>query len=249
MTGSNQNPFHSPVPSSRRKVRPGTFFILIIAGLAVLIAGGGWLYYRHQSDKARRMAHEMVSMVSAMRASDLSHWYRERTGDMEVVRMGLDPQMVLTRAPRNKPENVARRVENFRRVYDYAAVIMVDTNNVIQALAPTNFSLNCSILDRSVEAALQTDGLVRSDLRDTENGQPTPFYWWSHPVYPLMKTNGTQVGTISLVIDLQKFVFPRLSSWPVPTQTGRSVLVWRTNDLVVYRTATDCQPSGPRRGS
>ncbi|MGZ4961908.1 MAG: PAS domain S-box protein [Limisphaerales bacterium] len=217
------------------------FFILTIAWLALLIAGGGWLYYRHQSDKARRMAHEMVSMVSAMRASDLSHWYRERTGDMEVARMGLDPQLVLTKSPRNKPENVALRLENFRRVYDYAAVIIVDTNNVIQAMAPTNFALNCSILDRSVESALQNNGLVRSDLRDTENGNPTPFLWWSHPVYALMKTNGMQVGTISLVIDLEKFVFPRLSHWPVPSQTGRSVLVWRTNDLIVYRTATDCQ--------
>jgi PAS domain S-box-containing protein len=239
MSGTNANGFPSATGPSSRKVRPGILFLPGVICLALVIAAAGWLYYRNERNNARKTVYDVVSTVSALRAKDLSYWYLERTGDIEVVGFGLDPQLAL-KQPTNVPPNVGRRVENFRRVYDYAAVVITDTNGTIKVLEPTNFPVNVSILQSNVQRALQSEGLVRSDFREMENGKLSPYLWWSHAVYPLMQTNGTPIGTVSLVIDLRHFVYPRLSHWPVPTKTGQSVLVLRTNDLVVFRTPTNC---------
>jgi PAS domain S-box-containing protein len=241
MTGSKSNLFRSPVSATAQTARPGVFFIITIIVLAVIIGGGGWLYYRNQSIRERRAVHEMISTVSVLRAADLADWYRERSGNLDVARLGLDTLYALTSTNATTKTNVVRRLGNFCRVYEYAAAIVTDTNGTIRAMAPTNFAFDPSVFQKNAQAALHSSTIVRSDLRDSEDKNPSPYFWWSHAVYPLMQTNGAPIGTLSLVIDLRNFVFPRLDRWPVPTRTGRSVLVMRTNDVVIFRSPTESQ--------
>ena len=110
-------------------------FIIALLVMGAVIASG-WFYYEKRSSRVRAEAQNALTTIARSKALDLENWMSERLGDAEVARLSFAVNTVSGQL--NNPELHAvavDRIDVFRRVYGYMAVIVTDAQGQVQVMA------------------------------------------------------------------------------------------------------------------
>ncbi|MHC1728385.1 MAG: PAS domain S-box protein [Syntrophobacteraceae bacterium] len=215
---------------------------LTLTFLALLL-GGGW-FYRVQEQAMRQENEAALSAILRLKVGQIKAWREERLGDAAVLQE--NPLFVRETArfladPRDENSVELRAFfSSLQKHEEYADVLLVDPDGRVR------LSLRGQIeLDSGHTSALATSLRGRKpeflDLH-TEEQDPTVHL---SVVVPLFTGGGSapgHIGSVILVCDASRFLYPMILSWPTPTKTAETLLVRRDGGDVLFLNDLRHQP-------
>ncbi len=190
-------------------------------GAIAMIVAVAWYYLRQRAAIESAVTQELAA-IAEIKAKQIVNWRRERLGDgrvlassaiMRTARRALSSQ-VIQPADRADLLDVLERCE---REFLYTGAALVDRTGAIRLesnVAPSN----ASRIGELGRAAAHSNDVTLQDL-----------YWDAKLGRPLMSLSVPLegLGAFILTIDPDRFLYPFVSSWPVPSATAETVLVRR----------------------
>jgi len=221
--------------SFRRPVWMMMGMLVLIMGI---IAAGGWVYFKGQRDAARHSAQEVLTSIADIKSAQISNWMKERNADAE---MSLNQPLI--RQLLDKPGNPGNReallqwLNTLQQVYDYGAVILFDHHGKILLSAPANAPKVEPCVAELAMNAMRTQKIVFHDLHRSLPGKPVHMAILipvrSKQIRETTSPNQAD-GVLTFMIDPNRFFYPLVKNWPVPSRTSESFLVRREGHEVVY---------------
>ena len=177
-----------------------------------------------------------LESILRLKTGQIESWLRERQGDgnslEESVYLAQGIQQFI-KHPNDSFINRAllKRFGSLKRSYDYESVLLVDTQGKLL------FGLGNQL---DVSSAVQTlfphvitnKETEHTDLYREENGHI--HMDWVVPILGGPVAEGPVIAFIVLRIDPNRFFYPMIQSWPVPSKSAESLLVRQDGDSVLY---------------
>ena len=235
-----------PEQSTPQTARTRFFLIFTLLGLGI-IAGGG-AYYRHYEQRYRDEVVRQLSVLGTMKAEELKNW---REGQIAIGKTFHNNAAfsALVRHHFDNPgdADTKRRLQNWldccQSANQYLNLFLMDTGGVVRL--SSNPALPEDVPDLiHYAASLQADAPITflDFHRDRSEGSVHLAL-----LVPLIdEPDGTRpLGVLALLIDPNTYLFPFLEKWPLPSHSGRTQLVRRDGDEVVYLNTSKAQTNAP----
>ena len=225
------------------------FFQLLALVLAGLISLGGWLYYQRLHARATVGERDSLAIVADLKAEDIANWVKERRGDAEVTRSSmLSPGMLAGPTGEKARRDADKRIEIFRQVYGYAAILLVDARGNIILRDPANFAPPSAAFADEIRLALHSQKVTVSDLRPVHPNEKL-YLWLACPVFGDLQDTGNPDGAVLLMVDPNTFLFPDLKKWPSTSRTAETTLIlpWHGSAICLNESSENVRtsPSSP----
>jgi len=213
---------------------------LLLAGfvvLAALISVLAYWAWAQQSDALTGQAERSLQAVADLKAGQIAAWSAERVGDAEVVRddkllSAAITDLLAGRDAAVSAAHIRSYLDQIRRSYGYLDLELVDPGGRAIMRVPANEHHPLGARVRALIAqAERTRQVVSSDLYLDPEG--TARIELIAPV--LAQLPGDQpVASIVTHVDPALFLYPFIQEWPLPSDTGETLLVERQRDRVVF---------------
>jgi PAS domain S-box-containing protein len=227
--------------------------LVVFAALTALIVVAGYLAWREQAQAVRAGAEETLAAVGDLKADEITDWLKERRADAEAVRS--NPLMVSSiqswLAGDPTPDftlGVEPLLRSIQASHRYAYLAIVDTSGRIRYTVPAGAATEPSLQAGTAIAQARTDGAVTwTDLFLDADRHPrmdfvAPLILTGDPSSPPSASGDSQpatapsgyIGAVILQVDPERFLFPLIQTWPLPSMSGETLLVERRGDQAVY---------------
>lgn len=187
---------------------------------SVLFVGVILLYYARQRDATEAASTEEVAAITQAKVAQIASWRRERVGDGLVLAasptINVCRRVLSSRTPASADQaDLLSAMKQLERQFLYSGAFLVDRTGAIRLQFPADRAAPSRLAD-FVQAAARTDRVTLEDLYlDARSGRPAMAL--TIPVQGL--------GALILEIDPSLFLYPYVTSWPVPSASAESSLV------------------------
>jgi two-component system sensor histidine kinase/response regulator len=214
------------------RARPGHWraFWWLAAAIVVLTA----LALRNDWVSHVRIKSEQLEAMADLRAQQLGSWMNDRLAQGRFIAgSGLWTDQLQQWRKLGNPldrQRLLGRMEDLRAAFGQHSVTLLDADaRPILGTASSGFSV-AAPLQRAVRDALDSGEVVHTGFyNDPGNGQQV----WLDVVAP-MAGSGRDAAAVAVIrIDARAYLLRTLHSWPAPTRTAATVLVWRDGDMLV----------------
>ena len=216
------------------KLKPGWVLLTALVMFTALIGASGWLYFQQQQTEARRAAQETLATIADMKVGQIALWMKERRSDAETSFDKLQARQFLA-----EPDNAAVHGEllqwmtTFQRVYDYRAVILLDSRGAVRLAVPADAAVPDEVYAEQVQAALRAREVVFADLHRGQANQPIHLSFLI-PIGVKPQADQPADGVMLFQIDPRQYLYPLMRNWPAPSRTAETILIRREGNEVVY---------------
>ncbi|MCX5864303.1 MAG: GAF domain-containing protein [Deltaproteobacteria bacterium] len=218
---------------------PRVLYIFILIFLFVgagIVTTGFYTYRSHQQNQSVEVA-QQLSAIAKLKADELLQYRKEREEDASIL-LGNAPFAALVRRHLENPENKANSQElqewlSKLRTHDqYDQIRLLDTNGATRLSIPANLG-QASIGElEMLPDILHAGRPTLSDFYRSLNDQRIHLTLRIPILDP--QNDNRLLGLLSLRIDPEKYLYPFLQRWPVPSRTGETLLVRREGEEVVF---------------
>ncbi|CAK0781886.1 hypothetical protein CCP4SC76_8040001 [Gammaproteobacteria bacterium] len=219
-------------------------FVVILAGAMVLMATGGTWFYQTQKQALRLQAEATLQTIANLKVDALVQWRSERLSDSNLLAKSPFLGRAVEEWLKNPlPALTEQLLNEFRSLRDharYSDVLLVDPQGQIRlSLAGRTGQIDAFEL-RTLNTAWRETGPQFSDLHQDAD-DPFPHATGISPIFGVQGSAGP-VGAILLRTDARQFLYPLLQTWPIPTESGESLLVEPEGNSVLYLNNLRFQP-------
>jgi two-component system, cell cycle sensor histidine kinase and response regulator CckA len=207
--------------------------VLLIVG--VMVAGGIGLYFALR----QRILHEVdanLEAIAQLKVSQISDWRAARRDEAAVMTASpyfLQTVPAWTQASKADTDNMLRRFNVMQQNYQTKDVLLVSTSGEIYLrLSNRTDRLHETTLN-AVKTAFRTGTPVVSDLY-LAPGDSQPQLDVVAPFFIQRGNTSIPQNAILYRYDPGQYLYPRISLWPVPSQTAESLIVRREKDSVLF---------------
>jgi PAS domain S-box-containing protein len=213
---------------------------LLLAGflvLAAVVVGLAYWAWAQQAESITDQAKRSLDAVAELKAGQIAAWTAERHGDAEVLRDDkLLSAAVSDLLAGHDAAASAARIRSYLHViqqsYGYVDVVLVapDGRTLVRTPATARHPLGPRVYALIAEAE-RTREVVSSDLYLGPEGTAR-----IELIAPILASRRADppVASVVLHVDPQRFLYPFIQDWPLPSDTGETLLVERHGDRVVY---------------
>jgi PAS domain S-box-containing protein len=204
----------------------------IVLLLLVLLAAGWGLRQEHVHQ--REQARARLAALAELRATQLESWLAQWQAQARFLRTSqllADQFLAWTgQGDLAAGDRLLARMVEFRRANDADGVLLLDARARVLAREVPADRPAAPDLQRAVRAAVATGEPVLTSIYRSDG---TEIALRLDIVVPLVATGDPVRGLIVLRVDAQRVLFPMLSTWPVPSATGETVLWRHIGDQIV----------------
>lgn len=223
------------VPADERRKR--RVLLAVVLGSGFILMGAAFAVVRALVRHEDRNSAVTLTNVAELKLGQIQSWRRERTADARVLARVPAVIEALVKAPGSGASPALRAyLEEFRRVYDYVGVVVLDRAYVPVVAAPAGAGQADPL-----EPALR-DGLAAAragmagDLFRGPNGEI-----WLDFAAPV-RDGESVIGAVLLRVDARRFLFPFLARWPTDSASAETLLYRREGRWIVYLNDLRFQP-------
>ena len=213
---------------------------LLAAGfvvLAAIVAGLAYWAWAQQARSLTQQAERSLNAVAKLKAGQIAAWQSERRGDAELIRgdrllSAAVSDLLAGRDAGASAVRVRSFLEQMRRIYRYVDVTLVGPDGRTLMIAPTGSPRALGPRVRVlVSEARRTGEIVSTDLYRGRDG--VARIEMITPILAL-KPGDPPVACVVLHTDPNRFLYPFIQDWPIPSATGETLLVERRGGRVEY---------------
>lgn len=214
------------------------FFLLFFALAAMGLAGAGVWFYQVQRKYAEEQVAAQLAAVGQLKVDQISRWRAERLADAgALVESPLLPAALeqWLGGPNEESERPIREaLDAVRRNSGYSDVLIADPSGrvLLTGDGQTGRSLHPEAV-AVVSGALRAGRAVLTDLHLDPQGLK-PHVGVAAPLYRRGGSPQEPLGAILLESEADRFLYPLVQSWPVPSHTAETLLVRRDGEEVLY---------------
>jgi diguanylate cyclase (GGDEF)-like protein/PAS domain S-box-containing protein len=214
-------------------------FLLLIC-LIVIITGGGYFVFQKLQRNETRNIEQNLAAIANLKADQINSWIEQNTKNAEVVSKGslLADRMgnwLKQGAPSGREEQWLRnRLEFIRQHYSYRELALLELNGKPRLSTDTDLP-DVSDMQALLQEARNQKQPVLGQMRWDARHVGAPYV--SLPLAaPLIASDesGSVVGTLWVELDVGRFLFPLLQSWPTPSKTAETMVVRREDNQVIF---------------
>ncbi len=208
-------------------------FMLVVTA----ILSAGYLYSRNMQKHFHQQAEAELAAIADLKINELQQWRRERLWDASVFFKNAVFSGLVTNFFKN-PDDMADRaqlgawLEKLQENSGYDRVFLVDLQGTERFSVPENHQQQKAAGETGYVRILGSRRIAFLDFhRD-------PFEQKPHldVAVPVLSGPGWEkaTGLLILQIDPQRYLYPLIRRWPVPSETAESLLVRRDGDDVQF---------------
>ena len=205
-----------------------------LVGAALLIAGLTGLGIYLEYEEERNIAAARLEAVSTARSGQVSRWFLERTSAVGFLAsseaVAETYRRWRERGDAADLDRVIARAAAVRESGNYQSARILDGAGTVVASAPPDDGPAPAELRAAGLRAMATGRPVRTEVYVPPGAEASPRF---DVVVPLNNTGRPAQGAVAFRVDLRNFLLPALKEWPVPTETGGSLMVRRVGDQLV----------------
>lgn len=211
-------------------------WLLAYTALLLLILAGGWMFFVHEEELKHRQVINQLESIAQLKIRQILQWQGERLGDGQVITESPFIADMVADWLANPSEGQAGRLHawfaSLQKNYQYANVLLLDPQGRI-CLNQNNSEepIGQGTLATIAEAVRQRRALL-TDLHQHRN--LVPHQGVVSPLFTQQGADQQWVGTVVLLIDAQRFLYPMLQNWPVASNSAETLLVRRDGDEVLF---------------
>lgn len=209
-------------------ISPWRWIAPVVAVAVVAASFGAWTTYtdfhRHREQAAGRIA-----SVAALRAAQVENWLERQVNVAEFLTESIPYADLFVRWQDKNDQDAGAlllsRLIKLRKANDEDSALLLDANGDVLAREHPSKNALSAELQKAVKRAYETRVAVFTPIyRYQGDAEPVRM----DVVIPLLKTGTPVRGAIVLRLNPERSLFPLLTSWPIPSQSGESVL-WRAS--------------------
>ena len=211
--------------------------LLLVITVVILVTALSIFKELKKQDVAE--AENYLEAVVDLKAREIEAWLNERKGDAEVLRddafLAAAVETWLMQAGGDEQAAlIHQRLESIRQAYHYRDVLLLDKDGSILLSAKGRALPSASDL-RYLHEAFNTRQIVIADLHREQHKAGKPIeYDIIVPITSAAKNQNRMIAALYIYVDVNRFLFPRIQSWPFPSNSGETLLVRREGDSVVF---------------
>lgn len=240
MTDSLNSSFPD-LQAQKKRTRNLQFILLAVA---VLFTAGIILIsinsYKNYEEETRSQLEQQLSSIGTLKSSELSLWYRERTGDAEMLKNSPALPLVLGDLNRdsisiNDLEKLQLYLETLTVSYGYESYLITDAKGKAVLSFPEGAELEPVDEHRAeIEEAFTTGQVIFIDFHTHKDHAPERIYLSF--VIPLFEEGSPRepLGAIIITINPEDYLYPLVGTWPVPRTTAETLLIRPENGQALY---------------
>ncbi|TAN42513.1 MAG: PAS domain-containing sensor histidine kinase [Nitrospirae bacterium] len=221
--------------TNKRELPFPLVFIFLILSLIVIIAG----YSYHNNYKKAALDHTRAELASVcnLKVNDIVQWRKERFKEAFYISNNLFRGSQI-HTFLNDPATTAIKKELTtyllmnKDAYEHKEVAVFDLKGkvVLSTIEPVNnYDQHIELANKAIE----TKEIIFGDLhRDEKNGEIHIGLFI--PMFTSKEKNRHPIGGIMLLLDPNKFLYPLIKTWPVPSKTSETVLLRQDGNDALY---------------
>ncbi len=218
---------------SRLDLPRGVF--LVFTFLMIGIIAAGYLYYKNQKAHfVENIKNDLVA-ITVLKVGQIVNWRKDRLAEARVFQgsRSMPRQMEeFLDNPRKTGfrKDLMDRMLLLKKNYDYSDIFLVDANG------KAVLSVDSSATDIEQHAkhmaleAIHSGKVVLTDIQITDLSKTIYFSL----IVPILLSNSRPAGALLLIIDPNRFLYPLIQTWPVPSRTAETLLIRREGNDVVF---------------
>ena len=208
-------------------------FVLLVAG----IVATGCLYYRHYEQHFRIAAERQLTTIAALKVDGLAQYRKERLEDASIF-FNNTAFSGLVRRFFDHPEDVdaRRQIQEWMvkcsATDQYNLSCLLDVQGVTRLSSSAGLPPVSSAVLRRIPEILRAGQATFQDFHRNEHNQRI----YLDVLIPISDEQnvGRPLGVFYLRIDPEKYLYPFIQRWPVPSETAETLLVRRDGNDVLY---------------
>ncbi|HQP97307.1 MAG TPA: PAS domain S-box protein [bacterium] len=216
---------------------------LTVAWLSLLV-GGAW-FYRVQEQAMRRRAERELTSIAHLKVNQVVAWREERLGDAVLLskRSFLLERLSVWLENPDDPgrEKFLADFSALQQHEGYANIILVDPDGQMRLALKPPSEFGGSECKSYLDIALRERKAVFTDIHAEANNR-TPHISVIAPLFVDPEHTQRLLGAVILIIDISKFLYPLIQSWPTPSETAETLLVRRDGGHVLFLNELRHQP-------
>jgi len=222
---------HTPL----KAVLAGRLWVLglLFVGLMLVVPLAGVTVIQLYSPQVERETFANLQAIAKLKAAQMEDWLSERAGDAAVI-MGDDTlalQLSALNAGRLNSQTTARvqrHLDNVVQQYGLAGVLVATTDGRTLLASGDHIHLNPTVQPQLER--MQAGQVWRSPIYRDLNGDV--HIDWLVPITVGAETKPVVVVVVRL--DVNRFLYPLLQTWPTASPSGETLLLRRDADRVVF---------------
>lgn len=216
------------------------------AGLAAIVVGSGYLYFRAQEKQHRVEISRELTSIAEMKSAELHQYRLERIGDGLVFFHNAAFADLVNDLFDNPNDTGSRSLihdwlDRVREHYKYDRLSLLDSLGHERVVVPESASPMSRVVEQETFEALREAEMDYVDFYRSEfDGRV-----YLDIVVPIIGKMERRLGTLTLRIDPESQLYPMLRKWPVPSASGEARLVRREGRSAVILSDLRAHPEAP----
>lgn len=201
-------------------------WVLVAATAAIAVAG--FVFYVTQRASVVAEANRQLSSIANLKAEELVSWRQGLDRDAFMLTenhaFAVLASSMVDHPSETPPEDLVGWMKAIQQAGSYDRLVLLDgAGRVVLSVPADKTPLSASTIRLAVKASASASETFVDLHRSSVTGHP--YVGLLDPIVdPATKRH---VGTVYFRVDPTKFLYPYLSTWPVPGKTGQTLLVER----------------------
>ncbi len=216
--------------------------LLVFAITAAALVSTGYGTYRNLQSRERLEVRQRLKSIGDLKVGEIVRWLQERRGDAAL----LSDDSFITRNfrawcldPASRPDfpaQLARRFTLLQTAYGYSAMILYDDRGKVRwASAGGLMSEHHDDERQAVLRSVQTGKMQLVDLHGpAPEAEGRVALGYVSPITMGEGVRSRRVGALYLASSAEGYLYPLVQRWPVPSDSGETLLVRREGDRVRF---------------
>mgnify|MGYP001317632963 CR=1 FL=1 len=222
-----------PEEKLKGRITKSAIFFLII----FVFIGIGVVTYMDYESTIKSQTNDELSSITELKINELFQWRKEKLGDAEVMFNNFAFIDIMREHFANPSNDYYRNyllnwMGKYKEAYQYSMLFLMDDKLNIRLITPSgDEKLSAQILENS-QKAIDTKQVVFQDLYLNDFTQK-PYLGLLVPLFD-HENNGKTLGVLYMRIDPQIYLYPYLATWPIPSETGETLIVKQDGDTALF---------------
>src|ERR1035437_2488868 len=223
----------SPAIGSRTAFAFALIFVLLAAGIVTV----GYRYYRNYERQFRAGVERQLSAIAELKMGELVHWRKERLGDGAVffnntAFSGLVRRFLDYPEDTEAQQQIQEWAVKFMATDQYDLIRLLDAQGVTRMSVPTGRPPVSSVVLQRIPEILRSGQVTFQDFHRNEHDQRV----YLDILVPIFDEQDASrpLGVFYMRIDPDKYLYPFIKHWPVPSETAETLLIRREGNEAVF---------------
>ena len=212
---------------------PVLFFILAVL---VILLTGSWLYH-NQKMHLQISAEKELWAIAHLKADQIADWRKDLLSQAAfITNSPFFMEAAIDWLSNPAPDVTAQLLERFelqRKYFGYYNVVLADAKGrILLRLGEEGDRIHPEVME-TISKALTT---LKPELTIIHKGgkDTPPHMGVVAPIYAQTNITREPVGVLVLQVRVDRFLYPLIQSWPIPSKTAETLIVRRDGDSILF---------------